>query len=101
MSPLAQIILAVGGFLLLAASLYVKKRAGCFVLAGMIALAVLAVREFDPTLALGVFALVAARCIRPPRKELPAGRACVRSDRHHGPPRPPGNVLDAAGKDRY
>lgn len=72
MSPLGQILLAVGGFALLAASLAVKKKAGWLALAGAAALCFLAARESDPTLALGALALVAARFVRPPQRKPPA-----------------------------
>jgi len=70
-----QLIVSVAGFLLLAASLVSQKKAGYLALAGAAALAILAVWEADPTLALGVLALVAARFVRPPRKKSPLGQA--------------------------
>lgn len=64
------LLLAVPGFLLLAASLAVKKRAMWCAVAGMALLACLAVRESDPTLALGALALVAARSLGSMRREF-------------------------------
>lgn len=73
-------VLSGAGFLLLAASLVLKKKAGWAVLVGATVLAVLASRESDPTLALGALALAAARCVRTPPKNSPAPGASGRSE---------------------
>lgn len=70
-----QFYLAVGGFLLLAASLTAKKKAGWLVVTGVAALAALAVWESDPLLALGALALATARFVRSPRKDSLIGPA--------------------------
>jgi hypothetical protein len=86
MTPLARFALAVAGFLALAASLFLKKKAGWAALVGAGALGWLALDDADPVLALGVLALLLARRpLRPPRDDRP----------DHGPapsvPAPPGS----------
>lgn len=83
-----RIVLAGAGFLLLAASLVAKKKAGCLAVTGGATLVALAARESDPTLALGALALVAARCLRPPRKGPPAGTGVGQADGRSAPPHP-------------
>jgi hypothetical protein len=91
MTQIGQIFLAVAGFLLLAASLVVKKKAGWAGLVGTAVLTFLAVRESDPTLALGALALIAARYIRPPRKDPPAVDVAGQTDGCSGPSPAPRN----------
>lgn len=67
-------ILAGAGLTLLAASLLRKKRAVWFAVAGVVLLGALAVRESDPILALGAFALAASRSVRPARQDFPQAR---------------------------
>lgn len=65
-------LLAVAGFLLLAASLVAGKRARWAAVAGGAALVGLAAWESDPLLVLGALALVVVRFARPPQKDSPA-----------------------------
>lgn len=74
MNPVWRLALIGAGFGLLAASLAAKKKAGWFAVAGLVILAGLAVRESDPVLALGAFALVAAGRLRPAPRDAPGHR---------------------------
>ena len=90
MLDLERLLLSVAGFLLLAASLVAKKKAGWFAVIGGAVLTTLAARESDPTLALGAFALVAARLLRSPRPDSPDGRVpAAQADGKASPERPP------------
>ena len=67
MNPIWNFILAVAGFLLLAASLTVQKKALWLAAIGLAILLPLAVGESDPLLFLGALAFAAARLLKPPR----------------------------------
>ena len=75
MMPSLEIALAVAGSLALAASLFLKKRAGWIALVATGLLAPLAVQEADPVLALGILVLVAARFARCHSPDAGAGLA--------------------------
>lgn|GEM_PF-4077083 len=90
--------LAIAGGGLLAASLVVKKKAVWAALAGGAVLTVLAVQESDPTLALGVFALVATVLCRPSSAKFPRGNAVPRQTAGMSPAASPESSLTKGGK---
>jgi len=87
-----QFFLAVCGFLLLAASLVAKKKAGWVVVTGVAALAALAAWESDPLLALGALALAMVWFVRPPGKDSPTGPAPTPAEA------PPPGAAEPSGK---
>ncbi|WP_300162965.1 hypothetical protein [Solidesulfovibrio sp.] len=85
MTPSWTLTLAGAGFALLAASLFVKKKAGWAAVAGMALLGTLAVLESDPLLALGALALAASGRCKPARQDSPDRDATAHGNGPHPP----------------
>ncbi len=85
MNQFWTLALAGVGFALLAASLFLKKKAGWIAVAGMALLGTLAVLESDPLLALGALALAASGRCKPARQDSTDSARTADGDGPHPP----------------